>query len=266
MYKNAKIFISYFDRTFMEIPSLIFALLGGIVPAFIWLMFWLREDREHPEPKKYIALTFIFGMLTVPVVMIIQLVINNQLIGALRIEDAVKAIPFWGILAVIVLATSEEIVKYVAAYQGGLKRKTDDEPLDDAVYMICAALGFAAIENALFLFGPILSGNTELIIITGNMRFIGATLLHVACSAIIGIFKGFSHFKFKRMKIEYLTAGFFVAIVLHAAFNLFIIIHDNAMFIALIVVWLVIVSIIFIFEKLKKVHLEKVTKIKKQNV
>ena len=65
--------------------------------------------------------------------------------------------------------------------------------------MITAALGFASLENTLFIIktfsdGGILSG-----VDIGNMRFIGATLLHTASSAIVGAFMAFSLRKNKRI-------------------------------------------------------------------
>ena len=39
-----------------------YALLGGILPALIWLAFWLREDYKHPEPRGLILRTFLLGM------------------------------------------------------------------------------------------------------------------------------------------------------------------------------------------------------------
>ncbi len=36
-------------------------MLGGVLPALLWLTFWLMEDRCEPEPKRYLLLTFIAG-------------------------------------------------------------------------------------------------------------------------------------------------------------------------------------------------------------
>jgi len=241
--------------------TFLLAFFGGVLPAIIWLFFWLREDEEHPAPNRFIIKTFLYGMLAVPVALGAQLAVNAGLLGKFGIEEAVNVIPITGIIAVLILASIEEVVKYVAAYQGGLKnRHVHKRPMDDAIYMITAALGFAALENALFLFGPLLDGNTELAIITGNFRFVGATLLHVAASAIIGMFRAFSHFKLKKVKKRYLGSGFILAIALHAAFNLFIIKNADAVFLAFSIVWILILGIIFLFERIKSMHLEQIEK------
>jgi len=44
---------------------LIFSALIGIVPALFWLWFWLKEDKEKPEPSGILTLCFIAGMLSI---------------------------------------------------------------------------------------------------------------------------------------------------------------------------------------------------------
>ena len=87
-----------------ELNTFLFAFFGGLIPAIIWLFFWLREDEKHPEPNVYIIRTFIFGMLMVPVALGIQLAINSGLLGYFTIEEAVKAMPVIGVISIIVPA------------------------------------------------------------------------------------------------------------------------------------------------------------------
>jgi RsiW-degrading membrane proteinase PrsW (M82 family) len=39
--------------------------LTAVLPALLWLFFWLREDRFHPEPRGLLILTFLAGGLVV---------------------------------------------------------------------------------------------------------------------------------------------------------------------------------------------------------
>jgi|AntAceMinimDraft_11_1070367.scaffolds.fasta_scaffold05064_6 RsiW-degrading membrane proteinase PrsW (M82 family) len=242
----------------IDIQTILFAFFGGIIPALLWLFFWLREDAAHPEPRKNILRTFLFGMLAVPVAFILQYVINVFFLDTKSLDSAIQNTPFIGLLAIIVVSISEEVTKWYAGHKGELNKQEDEEPVDDVIYMITAALGFAALENMLFLIGPLATGNTELAIISGNMRFIGATMLHVATSATIGIFLAFSHFKLNVIKKRYFFTGLILSVVLHTVFNLFIIEKTNAVFIALTGTWLITVIIIFLFEKIKKIHVEKI--------
>ena len=218
----------------------LFSLVGGIIPAIIWLLFWLREDRKRPEPRGLIMLAFLGGMLAVPLVIPFQqltLVNGNQFLTFLS----------W--------ATLEEIFKFGAAYVIALRLKEDNEPIDPIIYMMTVALGFAALENAIFLFHPLVNGNYTESLITGNIRFIGASLLHTISSATIGIAMGLSFYKERSVKNIYLIIGVFVAIALHTAFNLFIIKENSGTtFATLGFVWIAIVVLMLLFERVKRVY------------
>src|SRR3989344_694248 len=125
--------------------QIIYALAGGVLPALIWLAFWLHEDYKHPEPRGLILKTFLLGMLAVVFVLPFQKGVDFLFPGMTFI-----AILLWVIL--------EELFKLGAAYIGGLKSVDDNEPINPIIYMITAALGFVALENALFIFGPLLVG------------------------------------------------------------------------------------------------------------
>src|SRR3990172_10267254 len=65
-----------------ETNVLIFALLGGIIPAFFWLWFWIKEDRLNPEPKSALISAFIGGILAVLLAIFFELIIYYLLVDA----------------------------------------------------------------------------------------------------------------------------------------------------------------------------------------
>jgi RsiW-degrading membrane proteinase PrsW (M82 family) len=65
-----------------ETNVLIFALLGGIVPALFWLWFWIREDRLKPEPKSALLSAFFGGIIAVLLALFFELVIYYLLADA----------------------------------------------------------------------------------------------------------------------------------------------------------------------------------------
>ncbi len=188
--------------------SIAWSATGGIIPALLWLWFWLREDSKRPEPRRLIALAFFAGMCTVvvamPVEQYVQLYISNQ----------TELFSAWSAI--------EETLKFLAALIAVLWSKENDEPIDSVIYMVTVALGFSAAENALFLYSP-LSGNTLVqTFVTGDLRFVGATLLHVLSSATVGIALALAFYKSRLMKIVYAICGVILAALLHATFNFFI--------------------------------------------
>ncbi len=246
----------------MEIfNTIFFAFLLGTVPAFVWLWFWLREDSEHPEPPQYILMTFFYGALSVPFAFIFQLLFNS--LFSIPNTEAVGEFPFVYAFAVIfVWAAIEEYVKYKAAWNGGLGKAITDEAVDVPIYMISAALGFAALENTLFLATTII--NNESIINTTSLRFIGATLVHISCSALIGMFMGYSLFFMRSIRRRYIGIGFILATVLHALFNLFIIKGNQNRFVGFLIIWLFVVLIIVLFERIKKIKVNKIQNVREK--
>lgn len=239
----------------VQMIALIF--IGGILPTLFWLFYWLREDDKNPEPRRLIFLTFILGMAVVPIAGYSERYINILLVKDANIQPSEIFFKtyFMAMAILIIWSAIEEFLKYVAAYFGGLSHKDNDEAIDPIIYMITAALGFAAFENILYIFKELNNSGyfTTGVILTGNFRFIGSTLLHTASSAIIGLFLAFFYYKSWLIKGASLVAGFICATTLHTIFNSFIIRQENFTLIGFSIVWLSIVAIILLFEKVKKI-------------
>lgn len=221
----------------MESTHFAIAFLGGLIPALFWLWFWLREDRERPEPYLLIAIAFIGGMMVVPVALPLQKLALDSYTGD-------NLIFIWVII--------EETLKYAAALLMILWNKAVDEPIDVIIYMIAIALGFAALENALFIFNPITTGDFANGALTGFFRFLGATLLHVLASGTVGAFVALAFYKSSLQKLLFGTIGLFIAIVLHALFNFFIMDASGETILGVFLfVWMGIITLFLVFEKVK---------------
>jgi len=245
----------FFEQTSSH--HILIALAGGIIPALIWLLFWIRED-SHPEPRWRIFFAFILGMASVILAIGVQYVLSTIFFEGIDSSSIVKSSLLIGTIAIILSSFVEEFFKYISAYFGGIHTRDADEPIDIVVYMLAAGLGFAAFENALYIFTPIVLGETTTAIITGNLRFIGATLLHVGTSLILGFILAFSLFKNKRNRRHYLAIGLITVTLLHAVFNLLIILYEDYTVFIFAAVWLGLIASLFIFEKLKKIHLNRI--------
>lgn len=224
----------------MDITALSVAFGGGLLPALLWLFFWLRQDKLNPEPKFRIMFTFVAGMAAVAVVIPVQHFVFGYLAG---------------VALLIVWAGAEEIVKYLGARVSALRSTDMDEPIDGIIYMITAALGFSAAENTLFLINPLLDGNITQTILTGNFRFIGATLLHVLASSIVGIAIATTFYKRPHIKRAALGFGLILAVALHTLFNAFIMSNEGErVLLAFAGVWLGVIVLILLFEKIKRIR------------
>ncbi len=225
----------------IDTDIILYALMGGILPALVWLAFWLREDYKHPEPRKLLLKTFLLGMGAVILVLPLQKAVDAWFPGFIFV-----AMLLWVIL--------EEVFKFGAAYIGGIKSVEDNEPVDPIVYMVTAALGFVALENTLFILDPLIEKEIIHSVVAGNLRFIGASLLHVVSSGIVGVAMAFSFYKSRKKRITNTLIGLIVAIVFHVGFNLAIVHWDNfgTMF-SFGLVWVGVVSLLLVFEKVKTI-------------
>jgi len=222
-----------------------FAFLFGLIPAIFWLWFWLREDRKRPEPLLLIIIAFIAGMAVVPVTLPLQK-------AAIDVYSGPNLMLAWVII--------EEVLKYAAALIVIFWNKAVDEPIDFIVYMITIALGFAALENALFVLTPLSLNEYVTVAVTGSFRFLGASLLHVLASATIGIFLAFAFYRSVKAKLLYGTIGLFIAILLHALFNFFIMRasepgKEDGVLLVLLFVWMGVILLFLLFEKIKLLEL-----------
>ncbi len=225
----------------MDIQTIIYAAIGGVVPPLLWLWFWDREDRAHPEPKRMIILTFIAGALTVPLVIPFQKYAKDILVST----------P----LILIAWSSIEEILKFAVAYFVVLTRKVVDEPIDMIIYMLTIALGFSALENALYLFTSLQESTTLASLYKGNSRFIGATLLHVLASSSIGVAMAFAFYKKRIFKIIITTIGLIFAIIIHSLFNISLVTYTGANINNIFIfVWIGLIFLLLAFEKVKRIR------------
>ncbi len=217
------------------------AFLGGIIPSLLWLWFWLKEDKKNPEPKGIISVVFIVGIITVIFVIPIQKFIQAH-ISSPELE-------------LVLWATVEEIMKFIAVMVVLYRTNFANEPIDWPIYMITAALGFAALENTLFLIKPLSVGATAVGLLTGQLRFLGSTLLHTVTSGLVGIAIGVSFHLDGLSKKLYLSIGLILASALHSVFNFFIIRNGGGDFLKVFAfLWVVTIIVMLLFEKIRRMN------------
>ncbi len=215
------------------------ALLGGVAPALIWLWFWLRENKEKPEPRGLLLMCFLLGAAAVIFVLPVEKLIQSG------ISSKAWQITFW--------AGAEEIIKYLAVVIILFNTKYIKNPIDWPIYLITAALGFAALENTFFLLKPLSLDHSTVSILTSQLRFIGSTLLHAVSSGLIGISLGLSFYMSKAKQKIYLIFGLITAIALHSSFNFFIMDNSGNNFLKVFgFLWVVTIINMLLLEKLRR--------------
>jgi protease PrsW len=214
------------------IPASVFI---GFLLSSVWLVFFLLEDKERPEPKKAVTKTFILGMLSA--------------LAAAGIEKLFAAVaPILGVTEYSILsiggnALIEELVKFFTVFIFISHYRYFDEPIDHMIYMITAALGFAVAENFFFLMN---AHTPEEFIGISVLRFIGATLMHALSAGILGSFWAKGN----------LLLGVFFATVIHVIFNL-LVLNLGPEFYPTVFLILIAFILFYQFDRIKKYCYEK---------
>lgn len=221
----------------------------GILPSIIWLLFYLQED-VHPESNRMIIKIFFYGILAALLAALIELGIFDIIFRAFGETFSSKIL---GIFLGVALV--EESVKYLVVREKVVSDPEFDEPVDAALYMIIAALGFAALENLLVLFP---SGQHFLfsqMLSLSVFRFLGATFLHTLCSGTVGFFLALSFFK-PEIKSRLLITGLGIATILHGLYNFSIMELRGSLRFLIPVIILISLAIFILlgFKRLKKMR------------
>jgi protease PrsW len=187
-------------------------LIFAILPSFLWLFYFLKKD-IHPEPKRYIVWVFFVGGLFAIVGLLFQQTASSLLF--LLAEGSSYFLFFSLFYKFFIVALSEEGLKYLTFFFTVKDDKELDEPIDFVIYMITAALGFAAVENFLLLSSDQIS--LYRMIEISVIRFTTATFLHALVSGTLGAFLAFAYYYSKKYLVFW---GIIVVTFLHGVYNL----------------------------------------------
>ena len=160
-------------------------LLIALLPVVILVYYIYHKDKKSPEPTGQLVKAFLWGILSVPLSLCISIPLG--LIGvypteATSILGSVST-AFFG------AAVPEEIAKFFILWL--LMRKTPyfDEKMDGIVYAVCVSLGFAALENIMYLFS-----NEEAYLSVGIARAIFAVPGHFCFGILMGYYYSLAKF------------------------------------------------------------------------
>lgn len=222
----------------ITIKSLLWALVGGIIPTFLWLWFWFNQVKK-PESTGFLSLLYILGMLSIIIVFPIDTLISQS-----NLDQKEYLLAF---------ALVEEVTKVILTAAVAFRHRMIKSPGDYTLYLVTFALGFSALENTLYLIHPISESSLSFVLFTGNLRFIGATLLHTTCVAIVGNMLGIAYYETRFMKWVHALFGLGLATGLHAIFNYFILLNTTrSIMIGLAGLWFIGIIVIVVFSRIQR--------------
>ena len=174
----------------------------ALAPSLLLLWWAYRRDSIKKESVRLLALTFTLGVLAV---------VPALLLGVLAdpFQSYFRGYTRTIYQAYVVAALVEEGVKYLLLAAIVRHHPQFDEVTDGLVYGMAASLGFAFLENVLYIAGP--SGILLL-------RGVTAVPLHAGCGALIGYFVARAHFDDRRHSL----GGLVLAVLIHGTYNVLV--------------------------------------------
>ncbi|MFB6113864.1 MAG: PrsW family intramembrane metalloprotease [Halodesulfurarchaeum sp.] len=190
-------------------------ILLSIVPALLLAVFLWRSDVLVREPLEQLVITFLLGFVLAG----FAAVFNSAFKGFFLPFGAIGSLLFF----FIIVGPIEESVKLLAVRLHAYRSAPFDAVIDGAVYGAMAGLGFAAIENTIYIAGQYLAvsqvGGTVGVptVTTAAVRtFAGPG--HVIYSAFAGYYLGLAKFN-PEHRGPIIAKGLIVAVFIHATYN-----------------------------------------------
>ena len=179
----------------------------AIIPGLIICFFIYKIDKFEKEPVFHLSICFLLGVASCfPA---IELESFGDSLG----YDENKGIGNLLIFSYVVIAFSEEFVKYLILVFYAYPKKVFNEPLDGILYSVMIGMGFATLENVLYAdrFGM------QTII----FRAFTAVPAHAIFAIIMGYFVGLAKFNPKN-RFKLLALGLFFPVIIHGTYDLFL--------------------------------------------
>lgn len=130
--------------------NILLILGSALLPAVLLLLFIYHKDSK-PEPAKLLMKAFFLGVLVTIPIIFLELGISYLLFGTSDIVT--NSIGSAVLTAFVTAALPEELFKLVGLRKVTKNNPYFDEHFDGIVYAVFVSLGFASVENVLYVFG-----------------------------------------------------------------------------------------------------------------
>jgi RsiW-degrading membrane proteinase PrsW (M82 family) len=183
----------------------------ALAPVFIIAFYIYFRDKYEKEPWDLLLKAMLSGaLITIPVI------VAERILSAPGELFPSKVKAAWD--AFMVAALCEEAFKFAALYLLIWKNKAFNEKFDGIVYATFISLGFAAVENVLYIMD---SGVT-----TGFTRAFTAVPAHALFGVSMGFFFGLAKF-YPKKRTSYLYFSFLLPFILHGVYDFILMVEIN---------------------------------------
>ncbi|MBQ4364420.1 MAG: PrsW family intramembrane metalloprotease, partial [Oscillospiraceae bacterium] len=190
-----------------------FLVVAALVPAVILMWYIWKKDKVEKEPTKVILKVVGAGGLTVISAIILEFI--GDLIAKSVIGMDETSIAYGLVFNFLVVAFSEELGKLVALRLSTWKSGDFNYTYDAVVYAVAASLGFAAVENVLY----VLMGGFGVAVV----RAFTAVPGHAIDGVFMGYYYGMARQAWGRgnkgEEVKNMILAFIVPVILHGIYD-----------------------------------------------
>lgn len=187
----------------------------SILPGILIIIYVYKKDKHEQEPYKYIIICVLLGMLScLPA--ILGTIFMQNITGSSN--DSMNIISV-GLYAFGAVAFSEELAKFIFLRYYIYRQSEFDEPMDGIVYGVAIGMGFAILENVLY----VSQGGLQVAL----LRMFTAVPGHAAFGVFMGYYVGLAKFATTATETKtLLMKGLLSAIAIHGVYDFFLF-QDN---------------------------------------
>ena len=193
--------------------------LPVVLPVLFWSVYHYHKDRHLPEPVGHLVLAFGFGILAAALSKGLYIAlgwVSLRYDAVLLAETTTLGLFGYALLAI---GPIEEFAKLLPFVLFVLRFEEFDEPIDGIIYASFIALGYAAVENLLYL--------QFLTPLEAAARGFASPVVHILFASIWGFTAGCAFLRGESVAWG-ATRGFLIAAGLHGLYDFFVL--QNSLF------------------------------------
>jgi protease PrsW len=184
---------------------IVFAILPGLAISY-WIY---RQDRYEKEPFNVLFKAFIAGCASTIPAMLLQIQFQDW-------ENA-DSLADTALFAFAIIGITEELSKFLLLRFFIYPNDEFNEPMDGIVYAVMVGMGFATVENLMYVFNTDAEGGIS----TAIGRAFTAVPAHAAFAVLMGSYMGLAKFVPERRN-SYMLTGLLLAIFFHGLYDFFL--------------------------------------------
>ncbi len=206
----------------------------SIVPSLFWLFFYFYYSPQFTTSRGILAVLFFGGIGAAGVAATaeqwgINLLPENAISTVSQYffsfpPDSPFSVLVLALFTFFFIAPVEELCKFLLLFIV-IKRfpRHLNQIIDGIKFGVVVGLGFAVLENGIYFYPELLSGNAPVLLKIFFLRWFVATLGHSLYTGVLGYYVGLSHF-YRLYRGRFIRNGLILSILIHGLFNFLLLI------------------------------------------